>query len=202
MLQPLHYDDGRDFIKTTPDVDSHDFRKTDKWCHVSFAGPHCESHFLRRLWVDTYGDYYVWDEDGANLQLLNGGEAHLESEQDPKFMTDKHHHILVKSPHGIMRPNWKVQLEDWSTVYPNLGSNYIVALYAPLSQPTSNPYSSGRTGETRRFSFWFNSLNEAAEAYFHMADGWDPHEYEEALEMGPMWTDGDTRNCLPHQDAA
>ena len=96
----------------------------------------------------------------------------------------------------------KVQIEDWTEVYPDLPNMHIVALYAEL---TANPEHSYllRGGETARISFDYPTPEEAERAYEHLVAGGDPHDLIDEYHnwewnMGPNWTSRDTEMYIPH----
>jgi hypothetical protein len=110
-------------------------------------------------------------------------------------MSTNHHEIVTKSDCRLGR----VQIEDWSKVYPGLQKTYTVALYATLQATPHYRPTFLYGGESARFAFNFATMAEARDCYLCMCDGCDPHDWADALDMGnPYWNDGDTAMCLPH----
>lgn len=109
-------------------------------------------------------------------------------------MSTNHHEIIKKSTCRLGR----VQIEDWSKVYPGLQKTYIVALYATLQATPHHRPTFLYGGESARFAFKFARMDEARDCFWCMRDGCDPHDWADALDMNPYWSDDDTAICLPH----
>lgn len=105
------------------------------------------------------------------------------------------HEIVAKSACRLGR----VQIEDWSPVYPGLAEPYTVALYARLAETPEHDNALMRRGCTCRFAFHFPRMEDARDMFYCVKAGGDPHDWIDDLgPMGTMWTDEDTRRCLPH----
>lgn len=105
------------------------------------------------------------------------------------------HEIVAKSACRL----GKVQIEDWSPVYPGLDYPYTVALYAPMAETPSHPCTPYRRGDSARFGFHFERMEDARDMYYCIKAGGDPHDWlDHFAGMGVRWTEEDTRRCLPH----
>ena len=89
----------------------------------------------------------------------------------------------------------RVQVEDWTEVYPDI-LFYTVALYTELdAQPKCKWL---KYDGKRRLAYDYKTEAEANAAYDFLMDGGDPHELSAAFDKGLYWTDWDVEHCIPH----
>ena len=90
----------------------------------------------------------------------------------------------------------RVQVEDWTSVYPNIPKEYITVLFTTLLAIPRNSYL--RDTEHWRIEFHYDTMDEAIAARDHLMNGGDPHDLTDAMYMSRRWTDWDIEHCLPH----
>ena len=89
----------------------------------------------------------------------------------------------------------RVQVENWTEVYPGI-LYYEVALFTELLTQPRNKYI--KYDGRRRLTYDYKTEAEANAAFDFLMAGGDPHELSDAFDKGLYWSEWDVEHCIPH----